>query len=801
MKNKFVLSCLAVFFSVVSSVASGIARFDAAKPVWPENLEKERNLFVGFRTDFSPKEGGRSVLRITGSSAYRVSLNGEFLHWGPARAAKGHFRVDEIPLKVRDGVNMIAIEVAGYNCNSFYFIDQPSFLQAEILVDGKVVRATGRTGDFAALILSSKVQKVARYSFQRTYSELYRFDRWSGYWKTRSPFSSAGSKLEIPGSVALAIQKEAKLLPRRAPYPDFAVNGPFKPVSRAKITFDSERKTRKIRSVDDPGPSGRGNAFAVEELEENWWDLSQRYIASDRKSADANGSSKIVLKEGESMIFDAGLNDTGFPMLNVKCTRPGKIAFRFDEILLDGEVSPVRYECANVVVWDLRQPGVYTLEAFEPYTFRYADVMACSGDFEIRSASLRTYKNPDAKRAKLVSSDASLVRIFEAARETFVQNAADVFTDCPGRERAGWLCDSFFTARSSLLFTGSLDCERLFLENYVLPDKFDHLPDGMFAMCYPGDFPTKSFIPNWAMWLVLEVEEYKLRGGDQALVEAYRPKLVKLVNYLKTFRNSDGLLERLPAWVFVEWSHANSLTKDVNYPSNMMWAEVLSAMDRLYGMPELAAEAERVRETVRRQSWTGEWFCDNAKRQEDGTLKLSGECTETCQYYAFYFKTATKDRYPRLWKTLVDDFGPKRKNTKKHPEIWPSNAFIGNYLRLECLSREGLSKKILEETYGFFLYMAERTGTLWEYDSPTASCNHGFASHVAVAYVRDVVGLRSIDHVAKKVVFAPPTDLDLESIEVDLPVGDGEFIKAGWKRESGKIAETLSLPKNWSRLR
>jgi hypothetical protein len=170
----------------------------------------------------------------------------------------------------------------------------------------------------------------------------------------------------------------------------------------------------------------------------------------------------------------------------------------------------------------------------------------------------------------------------------------------------------------------------------------------------------------------------------------------------------------------------------------MTYAEVLDTVSRLYDMPELAVQAAKVRETVRRQSWTGRWFCDNALRQKDGTLKLSGECTETCQYYAFFFKTATKELYPELWRTLVNDFGPQRKKTKLHPEIWPSNAFIGNYLRLECLSREGLTGRIRDEIVGYFMYMAERTGTLWEYDSTAASCNHGFASHAAVYLVRDL---------------------------------------------------------------
>ena len=149
-----------------------------------------------------------------------------------------------------------------------------------------------------------------------------------------------------------------------------------------------------------------------------------------------------------------------------------------------------------------------------------------------------------------------------------------------------------------------------------------------------------------------------------------------------------------------------------------------------------------MRETVRRQSWTGEWFCDNAVRQKDGSLKLSGECTETCQYYAFFFKTATDESHPARWKRLVSEFGPGRYDPKdrtkllRHKEIWPSNAFIGNCLRLELLSRAGLGEQVVKEIRGYFDYMATRTGTLWENDTECASCCHGFASYVAVLLAR-----------------------------------------------------------------
>ena len=42
--------------------------------------------------------------------------------------------------------------------------------------------------------------------------------------------------------------------------------------------------------------------------------------------------------------------------------------------------------------------------------------------------------------------------------------------------------------------------------------------------------------------------------------------------------------------------------------------------------------------------------------------------------------------------------------------------------------REMLDKNVRD----YFLGMAELTGTLWEHDDISASCNHGFASHVLV---------------------------------------------------------------------
>ena len=91
-----------------------------------------------------------------------------------------------------------------------------------------------------------------------------------------------------------------------------------------------------------------------------------------------------------------------------------------------------------------------------------------------------------------------LNRLFAAGGETFRQNALDIFMDCPSRERAGWLCDSFFTARVAKDLCGDTRSRRISSRTSSLPPKFAFLPDGMLPMCYPADHNDGVFIPNWA---------------------------------------------------------------------------------------------------------------------------------------------------------------------------------------------------------------------------------------------------------------------------------------------------------------
>ncbi len=765
---------------------SHASSFRAAKPIWPAGRSREMNLLVGFHCRLGSPRGG-AILRIAASSLYRVYLNGTFCAHGPSRGPHGYFRVDEWDLteRLKSGANVLAIEVAGYNVNSYYLLDQPAFLQAEVVNEaGTILASTGSAaGSFRAAILEHRVQKVQRYSFQRTFGEAYRLSPGVDRWRTETAPSPQGVACEEP--------PPHKYLPRRAPYPQFALRQPMRIVSKGTVRKGRmPEKPWRDRSLTGTGPAFKGYPESALETIPSLELQAIESVPSDQSPLHYRPETGFDLPSLSYNILDLGTNLTGFLGAHVECRKPCRLFFLFDEILTDGDVDFRRLGCVNIIAWEL-QPGAYDIETFEPYTLRYLKLLVLEGECEVSGTYLRELANPDAWRANFACADERLVRLFEAGRETFRQNAVDIFMDCPSRERAGWLCDSFFTARSAADLCGNTAVEKSFLENYMLPERFPYQPDGMLPMCYPADHNDGNFIPNWALWFVLQLEEYLLRSGDREMVARLRPKVMNLFRYFERFLNSDGLLEKLEKWVFVEWSEANSFVQDVNYPSNMLYAAALSSASRLYSEPQLAHQSEVIRKTVERQSYDGEFFVDNAVR-ESGVLRVTRNRTEVCQYFAFYFGVATPESHPDLWRRLLEQFGPQRERTKAFPEIHPANAFVGNMLRLEILSRYGQAQRILDESIDYLLYMEERTGTLWENMDASASCDHGFASHIVRTLYRDVLGVYSVDE-SGKTIRLRFSNLALPWCSGTIPLPSGR-IRVRWRVEGDKVLCRADVP-------
>lgn len=693
-----------------------VYKFESAKPIWESG--KTKVLHHPMRFTASVPACRSAILRISGYTGYQVFLNGNFVCYGPARAGHGFYRVDEVDISsyLTNAENDLTVLATGYYCTSFAWLKQPSFLCAEIVADGKVILPTGGNG-WHLFRYSEKQRKIQRYSYQRPFGEAY-------------DLRSAEPSEEVPAEIC----EEKRFLARSVPYEDY----PFLPVLRGievgdvrHIPAESLYMDRAIVLPEDPDAHFDG--FRLSEME-----CPPIHAAQSLQPVPDGKVTSLPqrLESDRYLLLEMERNSTGFLSLDITCHTDADVYLTFDEILTDGQVNFTRLSCSNVVLYRLRGGERYQLLSAEPYTLKYLNVLVCGGAVTLHAVGMRELAFPYSRIRRSWNRDrvdAEMESVYRAALETFRQNVTDIYMDCPSRERAGWLCDSFFTGRVERLLTGESLVERAFLSNFSMAGSYPNVSDGMLPMCYPSDFDQPDTgIPNWAMWFLLELKEYAERSGDMALAADLRPKMEALLGYFRRFENADGLLERLPGWVFVEWSHCNDLTQDINYPTNMLYYRFKQTMAELYGMQELYGEAERLREMIRKKSRTELFFCDNSVYGADGAAHLSGELTETCQYYAFFTGVATPEEDGQLWKVMLEDFGPKREKSGAWREVAKSNAFIGNYLRLALLSRTGRLAELEADIRGYFSCMAERTGTLWENDRTNASCDHGFASHVLV---------------------------------------------------------------------
>ena len=702
-------------------------RFAKAIPVWKKGKEGVMNYTLSFRSDIEYDGVSEITLALAASTSFVVRVNGRFVAHGPARCAHGFFRVDEYDIKkyLRNGRNIVAIRVVGYNINSYSYTDQSSFLCAEIIknqenAENEIIAATGVYG-FSAYNTVERLIKAPKYSFQRPMAECYTLEK--DAFCAETEYETSRNPIELSAVSA------KNFIYRDIPYGDLEDILPSVLFRRGEVKYSDKKEYYNPREITQISPVQLG--YTADELECKPHVMYGRIDHQPPEYKDENADDFFL--EGNSYAdIDMGFDATGIIELDIESEQDGVLYISFDEILIGEEMTlnPFRLGVMNAIPVTFKK-GKYTLLCAEPYVMKYLRFTTQDASVRISNFRLHRISFPKSQIAvKYNGNDSELEVIYNAAVETFCANTVDIYMDCPSRERAGWLCDSFWTSRVENVLSGKALVERAFLENFLIPESFKALPHGMLPMCYPADHYDGVFIPNWAMWYVLELREYLDRTSDREFIDFAKDRVMALLGYFEKFENEVGLLERLDSWIFIDWSRANDLTQDVSYGTNMLYTLFLDAIAYMYGDNSLLEKATNIRKTINEMSLTESGFyCDNAVRV-DGKLKNSGECTEALQYYAFFCNVATPEKNKWLWDTLLNDFSYERHNTGKYPEIGFANAFIGNYIRLELICRYGYYDVLKDNIKGYFSYMAKRTGTLWELVSDNASCNHGFASHV-----------------------------------------------------------------------
>lgn len=678
--------------------------------VWAEGQKNQMNRAFAFVLDLGKKQMGEICL--SAASCYKVIADGKLMGFGPNRTAHGYARAAVYPFNAQ----YITVEVQSHFVPNFCWVKREPFFACVLKTEsGKEYFAE----DFNCFALSDRVQKVRRYSFQRGFCETYinEKDRTALYFcKPQNAFPRVKTeKAELP-----------HLLPSETLNPALSEIFAEKVIDSGycktspEIAVYVDRTETLIGTVIEGFQRGEWQDFSTDEI-------SRITYLSGAKSGDY---------AYETLDFSRIV--TGIVEVEIIAGNAGEVFFAFDEILSDEKlktIKPFRGDTANVFKWTVKKAGVYNLSAFEPYAFRYANVITSAG--VKANVKVRAYENPEAGKMLFECDDKKIEQIMEAARHTFAHNAVDLLTDCPSRERAGWLSDSFFSSVAERVFTGDNKVERAFLQNYILADKSGH-PKGMIPRCYPADYYEEDgFIPNWSLWYILEIYKYFTQYGYDETVEKSRANVEGILNYFVDFENEFGVLEDLKGWIFVEWSAANNSdhVNGINVPSNACYYASLLAAAKVYGIKGLKEKAEKVKDYLLKNAYVDGFFVDNLIRNEKGDIIPTENYTETCQYYMFFFKCADKHTHKELFDKMLNEYGKSDSSASGgnpvKKQLTPSNMIYGVYMRLELLMREQKRVELLNECVRYFYDMTQKTGTLWENNTASASCDHGFASYVS----------------------------------------------------------------------
>jgi len=258
-------------------------------------------------------------------------------------------------------------------------------------------------------------------------------------------------------------------------------------------------------------------------------------------------------KSGKT-IYDFGQNASGIISLKVKGNRGTQIRIRPDELLnKDGDVTQKSgggpYEFNYILSGD-------GIEEWQPrftyYGFRYAEIEISEPEdatkkTEVLELKMLHTRNSSPIVGEFNCSDTLFNQIFELINWGIKSNMASVATDCPHREKLGWLEQTYLIGPSMHY---NYDIHALYSK--IVDDMTDsQLDNGLVPDIAPEYVAfTKGFrdSPEWgSASVIIPWQLYKWYGDEQILKKAY-PMMKRYVDYLQGKSQGNLLDHGLGDW-------------------------------------------------------------------------------------------------------------------------------------------------------------------------------------------------------------------------------------------------------------
>ncbi|OUJ69788.1 family 78 glycoside hydrolase catalytic domain [Hymenobacter crusticola] len=502
-------------------------------------------------------------------------------------------------------------------------------------------------------------------------------------------------------------------------------------------------------------------------------------------------------------VYDLGQNASGIIQLKVKGHKGDTVRIIPTELLKeDGTVN--QHSGGSPYYWQyiLKGEGTETWQPrFSYYGFRYLQVTGAvpQGEanpknapqiIELKGLHMR---NAAARAGEFACSNELFNRTNTLIDWAIKSNMVSTFTDCPHREKLGWLEQTHLMLRSVLYNYDVPDLSRKVMQDI----RSSQLPNGLVPEIAPeyvkfewgGDMFRDS--PEWGSTSIITPWYlYQWYGDRQTLVESY-PTMQRYIAYLGTKANSHILSQGLGDWYDLgpKPPGVSQLTPMGVTGTAMYYYDLklLSKVARLLGKPQDAIGYDKLAGEVR-TAFNATFFHKDTKQYATGS--------QAANAMAVYMKLVAPEDKAAVVENIVKDIRSRNNSL--------TAGDIGYRYLLQVLDEAGRSDVIFDmnsrsDVPGYGYQLAKGATALTESWAalPTASNNHFMLGHLMEWLYGGLAGIRLANGAVgfNKIDIRPEPVGDVTSAKASYHSPYG-LIVSDWKKTGNSFELTATIPAN-----
>ena len=478
------------------------------KKLWRKGAKDNTDIYVAFRGTFYATKNEEIILRISGSSWFRVFFNGSYLSEGPFRNDPIHSEYETVPCSAILGKNVIFAIVHSEGIPTRIAKNIQPYFACE---------AGNMEIQWTCMQLDAYEQSVRRINPELGWIECCHIK------KLPKHFGAD----DVDGIWELPVQIASD------PY------GPLSPVEERPVKL-IDLTVKQIGS----GTLQQRFGYENDDIPAGF------YLRSLQPAADAP-------PDGIWLRYDIGKICLFYFDLEISAPEGSVLEIAYAESLTDGRVAPYITlsggPSCNLDRYLLKE-GIQNVANITPRGGRYIELHVI-GDLDSISLHAcrfqqRTYFSEIT--GAFSCKDALLDKIWKTGAVTLQSCAEDAIIDTPTRERGEWTGDAV---------SASLDiCAAAFGDFGLIRRALRHsaycaAEDGCVAGLSPGEgLCVSSYALQWAA----ACYRYFTNTGDRQFLESMYPYALKNMHYFQRHYQAGAGLDRDIYWLFIDWGYCTN---------------------------------------------------------------------------------------------------------------------------------------------------------------------------------------------------------------------------------------------------